>query len=75
MIVQTSGETLQVGVSSFIRGFDPENAPNVFARVSTLFNWIRDTVCARVPRDEVFCRGGAKAAKRAVQVIVENSEG
>ncbi|KAL3807472.1 hypothetical protein ACHAXA_006301 [Cyclostephanos tholiformis] len=30
-------------------------APDVFARISTLYDWIQETVCAEVPSDEVFC--------------------
>jgi hypothetical protein len=40
-------------------------APDGFARVSFLFDWIQDTVRAEVPRDEVFCpaSSGSKASK------------
>jgi hypothetical protein len=42
------------------------DAPDGFARVSFLFDWIQDTVCEEVPRDEVFCRR-SKAAKNTKQ--------
>lgn len=37
-------------------------SPNVFARVSDGFDWIKRTVCTEIPNDRVFC-GKSKASK------------
>jgi hypothetical protein len=41
--------------------------PSGFARVSSLFGWIRDTVCREVPGDEVFDCRRSKASKQTKQ--------
>lgn len=35
--------------------------PDGFAHISFLFNWIQDTFCAEVPRDEVFCLASSRS--------------
>ncbi|KAL3816945.1 hypothetical protein ACHAXA_001773 [Cyclostephanos tholiformis] len=67
-----SGE-VQVGVASYtlvedITGTNTDpNRPDGFARISFLFDWIRDTVCAEVPLDEVFNCRRSKASKQTKQ--------
>ena len=76
VIVQDSGESLQVGVVSWGRkgqGTTASVLPDVFARVSFFFNWITRTVCREVPGDEVFCQGPrAKASKQTKQAKAGN---
>ena len=44
--------------------------PDGYARISTGYNWIKETICREVPKDEVFCVSEssqqirAKASKR-----------
>ena len=58
IILGAAGENVQVGVTSFGAGgtgVDPTDFPDVPARVSNGFDWIKNTICQEIPTDTKFC--------------------